>query len=62
MNQPHQPQVPEQVTSNPEGQGRVADGVPDDQSSKVGSKKPDARTPHDKDGNQEQAANNPKAS
>lgn len=42
-----------QGTAQPEGQQRVKPGVPDDTSSKAGpDKRSDARTAHDKDGNE----------
>lgn len=48
-----QPNPHEQVTTHPETQN-APQKVPDDSASKVDSTKRDARTGHDKDGNQEQ--------
>lgn len=55
MNEPRkQPQPHEQVTAHPETQ-KAPQKVPDDRASEATtSPKPDARTGHDKDGNQEQ--------
>lgn len=51
----------EQVTAHPETK-QPAQRVPDDKSSKVDSKQRDARTAHDKDGNQEHPRDGRKAS
>jgi hypothetical protein len=45
----------EQSTSHPETKKHVSAGAPDARSSKAAGKNRDARTGHDKDGNEEQA-------
>ncbi|MDF3066234.1 MAG: hypothetical protein K0R38_1835 [Polyangiaceae bacterium] len=59
-NKEKSPGPPEQVTAHPEIKP-PPQRVPGDQSSKVGTKQPDARTGHDKDGNEEHTRNGQKA-
>jgi len=57
MNEHSKPADPQQATTHPETKKRVRPGVADDHSSKSAGSGDDARTGHDKDGNEQ----NPKA-
>lgn len=55
------PKPAEQATAHPETTQDVERGAPGEQSSKNSAKQPDARTGHDKDGNEQQARPQPKS-